>query len=123
MVKAIKAVQAGSMAAKSSQTIKASKGLKFDLQFFAKRVNLPSWKKIKIDLEHILSGHTPEGVRAIQSQMAGKGKDVFKGMSDKQIEKAIRYAYRDSKLIKIQGDRAFLRGTYKNLTSLIKYQK
>src|SRR5204863_101464 len=31
-----------------------------------KPINLPKWKKIGIDMEHILSGHTAGGIRAIQ---------------------------------------------------------
>ncbi|MCP4347874.1 MAG: hypothetical protein GY795_20415 [Desulfobacterales bacterium] len=52
-----------------------------------KAVNLPSWKKIGIDMEEVISGHTVSGSRAVQSGI----KDSFpEYMSPKQIEKAVR---------------------------------
>jgi RHS repeat-associated protein len=74
----------------------------------SKAVNLPAWKTIAIDLEHILSGHTEGGTRAVQSGL----KDLFpKDWSAKQIENAIREAYRHaSKAGASQGDRVLLKG-------------
>jgi hypothetical protein len=74
----------------------------------SKAVNLPAWKTIAIEMEHILSGHTEGGARAVQSGL----KDLFpKDWSAKQIENAIREAYRyASKAGASQGDRVLLKG-------------
>ncbi|WP_431027537.1 pre-toxin TG domain-containing protein [Lysinibacillus sp. LZ02] len=59
-----------------------------------KSVNSPFYKPIKLDMDHITSGHTTSGGRANQS---GK-KDVFPSkMTDKQIENAIIDAYKNGK--------------------------
>jgi len=74
-----------------------------------KPVNLPKWKKIGIDLEHILSGHTAGGIRAIQS---GE-KDLFPDwMTPSQIEDAIRQAYRYGQKVASQGDRVLVSGPF-----------
>ncbi|MFC4545041.1 EndoU domain-containing protein, partial [Paenactinomyces guangxiensis] len=73
-----------------------------------KAIHLPSWKKVEIDMDHILSGHIAKGSRAKQS---GK-KTVFpEYMTAKQIEREIRQAYRFSKKIETQGDRVKVVGT------------
>jgi hypothetical protein len=74
-----------------------------------KAVNLPGWKSIAIDIEHILSGHTEQGERALQSGL----KDLFpKDWSAKQIESAVRQAYRySSKAGAVEGGRVLLEGT------------
>jgi RHS repeat-associated protein len=79
-----------------------------------KAVSLPGWKSVAIDIEHVLSGHTAEGERALQSGT----KDLFpSGMSSKQIERAIRQAYRySSKAGASQGDRVLLQGRAAGLT-------
>lgn len=64
---------------------------------------------MKVDMEHVVSGHTSTGKRAVQSKKAGKGKDLFYGMSYGEIEKVIIMAYRNGKRIKTQGKRAFVR--------------
>ena len=70
-----------------------------------KPINLPSWKSIKIDIGHIASGHMKGGSRA------GSGKDLFPdNMTESQIEKVVRQAYRYGKRIQTQGDRVKVRG-------------
>jgi hypothetical protein len=72
-----------------------------------KPVNLPSWKKVKIDMEEVESGHTATGSRALQS---GK-KDLFpSNWSSSKIEKAIRQAYRYGERMGSQGERVFVQG-------------
>ena len=76
-----------------------------------KSVNLPSYKSVKIDMLHIISGHTPGGNRG------GPRKDRFPGwMKFAAIERAIREAYRFGERIRTQGDRVFLRGPWGNNT-------
>jgi len=71
--------------------------------------NLPSWKKIDVDIEHILSGHTSTGARAIQSGI----KDLFpSNMTASQIEKAIINAYRYGQKVATQGDSVLVRGPF-----------
>lgn len=73
----------------------------------SKPVNLPSYKKVQIDMEHIISGHTVGGSRAKQSG----GKTIFpSNMSDSQIEKTVRDAYKNGKKVQTQGDRVLVRG-------------
>lgn len=49
---------------------------------------LPSWKKVKVDMDHIISGHTAGGGRG------DKNKDKWPvGMTSIQISRAIREAY------------------------------
>ncbi|MCH1625330.1 EndoU domain-containing protein [Fredinandcohnia sp. SECRCQ15] len=73
----------------------------------SKAISLPSYKKVKIDMEHIMSGHSRAGGRATQSGM----KDLFpSNMNQKQIENAIRNAYRNGKRVKTQGDRVKVHG-------------
>jgi hypothetical protein len=78
-----------------------------------KPVNLPAWRTIGIDMEEILSGHTAEGVRAIQSGI----KDLFPpGMTSEQIERAVRQAYRYGEKVATQGERVLVRGQSNGLT-------
>ena len=73
----------------------------------SKAINLPSYKTIRIDISHIISGHTRNGVRAARS---GK-KDLFPDhLSEKQIENLVREAYKHAKKIDTQGDRVLVRG-------------
>jgi uncharacterized protein RhaS with RHS repeats len=68
---------------------------------------LPSYKNISIDLDHIISGHTKRGSRAMQSG----NKSLFGDLSNDQIENLVRDAYKNvSKKIKTQGDRMLLEG-------------
>ena len=80
----------------------------------SKPVNLPGWKDIAIDMDHIDSGHTAEGNRAIQSGQ----KDLFpSGWTREQREAAIREAYRNSSRAGAsQGERVFLEGQGGGLT-------
>jgi RHS repeat-associated protein len=77
-----------------------------------KRVNMPAWKKIAIDMEEVSSGHMSGGARLAP----GNKKDVFaEGMTQAQIERAIRNAYRHGEVLKSQGaDRVFVRGPFEH---------
>ena len=82
------------------------KGLKV-AKGMGKAVNLPSWKKVTIDMEHVISGHTKGGSRI----GPGSTKDLFpESMTTKQIEKEIREAYKYGERIKTQGDTVKIRG-------------
>ncbi|WP_284415853.1 RHS repeat-associated core domain-containing protein, partial [Acidovorax sp. SUPP3334] len=72
-----------------------------------KPVSLPSARKTKVDMAHVLDRHTASGKTAQQS---GK-KDLFpEGMTPKQIEKSIKEAYGNSKRISTQGERVLVQG-------------
>ncbi|WP_379147446.1 polymorphic toxin-type HINT domain-containing protein [Paenibacillus sp. sgz500992] len=78
-----------------------------------KPINLPSYKSIEIDMDHIISGHTKGGSRATQSKI----KDLFPdNMNNSQIEKAVRDAYSNSSKLQTQGDRVLVRGQSNGLT-------
>ena len=68
-------------------------------------VNLPSWKKLKIDMNHIKSGHMPGGPRNSKGN-----KTVFWGLTAEEILKAIQEAYNNSSKIYTQGERILVRG-------------
>ena len=70
-----------------------------------KPVNLPSHKKVKLDLDHISSGHMPGGNRNPDGR-----KSVFWGLTTNQVIKAIYEAYKSSSKIQTQGDRIRLIG-------------
>jgi Bacterial EndoU nuclease len=85
-----------------------------------KAVNLPSWEKLTIDLDHVLSGHKTGGSRLTTSTKMGGKKDIFpEWMNDKQIVNAIKEAYKNAKKIKTQkfnqGKVITLEGTSNNL--------
>ena len=70
-----------------------------------KSANLPKVKEIK--MEHILSGHKRGGTRLVP----GNNKTLFpEWMSPKQIEKAIREAYKNGKRMETQGTQVRVRG-------------
>jgi hypothetical protein len=72
-----------------------------------KPVWMPGWRKIDIDMDHIMSGHYPEGARVSPL------KDVFPStMSSDSVENAIRSAYKNSEIILRQGDRYLMRGPF-----------
>ncbi|KKL25973.1 hypothetical protein LCGC14_2399920, partial [marine sediment metagenome] len=72
-----------------------------------KAMNLPAWKKVTINMEHILSGH------AIGGSRVSSLKTLFpSNWTSQQIENAIRQAYRRCKRIRTQGDRVLVRGEY-----------
>jgi len=67
---------------------------------------LPAWRKISIDMKHILSGHVAGGSRVSSL------KSLFpEYMNANQIEKAVRHAYKNVfKKIMTQGDRVLVQG-------------
>ena len=76
-----------------------------------KPVNLPAWKSIEIDMEHISSGHMIGGSRVSPL------KDLFPdSMTSSQVQSAVRQAYRSSSRVATQGDRVLVRGTANGLT-------
>ena len=81
-----------------------------------KPVNLPSIKRIKVDMPHIMDRHTKCGDVAKQS---GK-KDLFpENMTERQIKKAILEAYSKAKRIRTQsGDsnKVLVRGQADGMT-------
>jgi hypothetical protein len=74
-------------------------------KFTPKPVNLPSWKKVKIDIDHIASGHMVGGSRVSRS------KDLFpENMGADQVQRAVRQAYRYGNRVTTNGDRVLVRG-------------
>ena len=70
-----------------------------------KAVNLPGWKKVVIDMEHILERHIPGAPYAA-------GRTLFpEHMSESMIERAVRQAYRYGETVSGQGERVMIRGT------------
>jgi hypothetical protein len=68
---------------------------------------MPGWRKINIDMDHIMLGHFPGGSRVSAL------KDLFPDtMSQQSIESAVRGAYRDSEILARQGDRYLMRGPW-----------
>jgi hypothetical protein len=86
-----------------------------------KPVNRASWRKVKIDIEEITSGHTSGGSRV----MPGSNKDLFPDqMSDEAILKAVQQAYRDSEIIRSKCEYLLLQGKSKSgLTIRMYYNK
>ena len=81
-----------------------------------KPISLPSIYKVKVDMEHILDRHTPCGLTAIARLKAGKDNDVFpQEMTEQQIEKAVKEAYSNVKILSSQGDRVLARGESGNM--------
>jgi hypothetical protein len=76
------------------------------------RINMPSWRKVPIDMEEVASGHMQGGWRLA----AGNKKDVFpSNMTRAQVEKAIRHAYRHGEVLQsqgINGERVFVSGPF-----------
>ena len=70
-----------------------------------KPINLPSWKRLNIDMDHILSGHSPGGNRNPNGN-----KSVFWGMTAEQILRAIREAYEVAEKVQTQGNSVKLQG-------------
>ena len=67
--------------------------------------NIPSWKKMNLEIDHITSGHMPDGPR----NPDGK-KSVFYGVTASQLIKLIHEAYNHSSKVATVGDRIKLRG-------------
>lgn len=89
----------------------------------AKPISFPSWKKVRIDTNHIVDRHTAAGktyqqsVREVERQGGVRYKDKFHDdMTPDQIEGAVRQAYRNAGApIKVQGDRYKMRGASNGL--------
>jgi len=72
-----------------------------------KPINLPAWRTIEVDIEHIASGHMQGGLRV------GINKDLFPvSWTVEQVETAVRQAYRYGERISTQGERVLVRGVY-----------
>ncbi|WP_460586071.1 RHS repeat-associated core domain-containing protein [Hymenobacter arcticus] len=71
---------------------------------------LPAWKRVSIDMEHVLSGHMPGG------QRVSSKKTLFpQYMTDRQVEATVRSAYQNVlKKVSTQGDRMLLQGMSNN---------
>ena len=70
-----------------------------------KSINLPAWRTIKIDIDHIASGHMSGGSRVSSL------KTLFPShMTKGQIEKVVREAYRHGEKISAQGEKVLVRG-------------
>ena len=74
------------------------------------RQNMPAWRKIAIDMKHIRDRHMPGG----KDLAPGNKKDIFLGMNEGQVERAVRNAYRQGTVMYSQGDRVFVRGPFGN---------
>jgi len=77
----------------------------------AKAVSFPAWRKVTVDVAHILERHVPGG-------RLSAGRTVFPStMNDKGIMRAIRGAYESGTKVGVQGaDRVLLRGQGGGLT-------
>lgn len=64
-----------------------------------KSVNMPSLKKLELEMEHILSGHSPEGTVFEQSGIKSQFPSTY---NEKQIERSIKQAYNRGKCVKRQ---------------------
>ncbi|HEX8361045.1 MAG TPA: RHS repeat-associated core domain-containing protein [Longimicrobium sp.] len=75
-----------------------------------KAINLPAWRRVDIDMDHITSGHVRGGSRVSEN------KDLFPdGMTSRQIEAAVRDAYRYGERVRTQGERVLVRGESRGL--------
>jgi RHS repeat-associated protein len=75
-----------------------------------KAVNLPAWRTVSINMAHVLERHTVEGALSA-------GRTTFpETMNARQIERAIRQAYRYGAKIGSQGEAVLMRGSYGGLT-------
>lgn len=75
-----------------------------------KAVNLPAWRRVGIDMGHVLERHTVGGPLSA-------GRTTFPElMSERGIERAVREAYRYGQRVGGEGDRILMRGTSGNLT-------
>ncbi len=75
--------------------------------------NLPAWRRIMIDMDHIASGHMKGGSRVTEAT----SKSLFpEWMTAEQVEKAVREAYRYGQKLETQGERVLVEGTSEGLT-------
>ncbi|MCG7882350.1 MAG: EndoU domain-containing protein [Candidatus Thiodiazotropha endolucinida] len=71
-----------------------------------KPVNLPSTRRVTVDMPHVQSGHMNGGSRV------SPNKTLFpQNMNPNQVERAIKDAYSQCKRVDTQGDRVKVRGT------------
>jgi hypothetical protein len=83
------------------------------IQQARKAVNLPAWQKMPIKMDHVLSGHTGKGWR---TGCKGNKKSLFpEAMTKKQIENAIRQAYRYGKKVQTQEEVVVIIGEYQGM--------
>jgi hypothetical protein len=70
-----------------------------------KPINLPSAKGVRIDMDHIVAGHLAGGKRASPL------KSLFpEGWTPKDVERAVRSAYKNAKTLSTQGNRVLVAG-------------
>ena len=79
----------------------------------AKPVNLPARSKLRINMEHIVSGHMSGG-----SRNKNGNKTVFYGLTIDQLRQAIYDAYSNCTKLKTQGDNVLVRG-YSKLYGIV----
>jgi hypothetical protein len=60
------------------------------------RVNLPAWKKLTLNLDHVTARHVPGG------REVGPTKSLFENMTERQIRSAIEEAYRSGRKVGTQ---------------------
>jgi hypothetical protein len=67
-----------------------------------KAINLPAFKKMKIDIDHAASGHLTDGYRAM---CKGSKKSLFsEGTTREQLEKIIEHVYKNCKKVRTQAE-------------------
>ncbi len=71
-----------------------------------KPVNLPSWGKITVNMEHIAERHMPGGGNTA-------GRDLFLNLNRQGVLAAIRQAYGSATTVSVQGERVLLEGVTK----------
>jgi hypothetical protein len=75
-----------------------------------KPINLPSVSRLRINMEHIVSGHMAGGSRV------SPNKTLFPSSWDAcQVENAIKAAYRYGKKVQTRGPRVRIQGVYDNI--------
>jgi hypothetical protein len=76
---------------------------------FSRPRSFPSYRRVKIDMDEVLSGHTVGGARYQSSLLSGRPKDAFpEKWSREAIERAIRNAYR--KADRLLGRKVYTKG-------------
>ncbi len=64
-------------------------------QLGLKPIHYPSWKRVKIDMHHIMDRHHPLGTEAMRRAALGKRNDVFpEFMNEQTIQRLVREAYK-----------------------------
>lgn len=83
-----------------------------------KAINLPAWRKVTVDMAHIIERHLP-------GAKYSAGRTVFPStMNERGIARAIREAYKSSTKVGVQGaDRVLLQGQGRGLTIEIWFNK